>query len=67
MASGITSVPDVSLPPVASGSDLERSRSRLETGVARARGGSTPLRGLCPTFTMQQKERLIRRLQEELE
>eukprot|EP00969_Alexandrium_andersonii_P031130 1358716-Alexandrium_andersonii.AAC.1 len=65
-ASGIASATDVSLPPIASGSDLERSRSRLGTGVARAKGGSTPLRGLSPTYTMQQKEQLTKRLLEEL-
>eukprot|EP00969_Alexandrium_andersonii_P369652 15475627-Alexandrium_andersonii.AAC.1 len=64
--SGGASLSDVSLPPVGAGSDFERSRSRLATGVAKANGGSTPLRGLSPTYTLQQREQLIKRLQDEL-
>eukprot|EP00969_Alexandrium_andersonii_P238369 10521039-Alexandrium_andersonii.AAC.1 len=51
---------------MADGSELDRSRSRLGAGVARAKGGSTPMSGLRPTYTLQQREQLIRRLQEEL-
>eukprot|EP00969_Alexandrium_andersonii_P030068 1311060-Alexandrium_andersonii.AAC.1 len=55
--SGVTSMGDVSLPPVGVSSDLDRSRSRLASGVAKAKGGSTPLRGLSPTYALQQRER----------
>eukprot|EP00969_Alexandrium_andersonii_P057681 2542240-Alexandrium_andersonii.AAC.1 len=51
---------------MADGTELDRSRSRLGTGVARAKGGSTPMRGLSPTYTLQQREQLIKRLQDEL-
>eukprot|EP00969_Alexandrium_andersonii_P348270 15399908-Alexandrium_andersonii.AAC.1 len=44
---GAASIPDVGLPPVASGSDLERSRSRLGVGVVRARGAA-PSSGAQP-------------------
>eukprot|EP00969_Alexandrium_andersonii_P016666 730182-Alexandrium_andersonii.AAC.1 len=64
--SGETSVGDISLPPVGARSDLERSRSRLASGVAKAKGGSAPLRGLSPTYTLRQREQLIKRLQDEL-
>eukprot|EP00969_Alexandrium_andersonii_P001896 83880-Alexandrium_andersonii.AAC.1 len=60
------SVESMTRPPMADGSELDRSRSRLLTGVAKAKGGSAPMRGLRPTYTLQQREQLVRRLQEEL-
>eukprot|EP00969_Alexandrium_andersonii_P183838 8123702-Alexandrium_andersonii.AAC.1 len=51
---------------MADGSELDRSRSRLGAGAARAKGGGTPLRGLSPTYTLQQRGQLIKRLQDEL-
>eukprot|EP00969_Alexandrium_andersonii_P142768 6311874-Alexandrium_andersonii.AAC.1 len=64
--SGTASVEGMNRPPMADGSELERSRARLVTGVAKAKGGSTPMRGLSPTYTLQQRGQLIRRLHEEL-
>eukprot|EP00969_Alexandrium_andersonii_P021765 952907-Alexandrium_andersonii.AAC.1 len=64
--SGAVSMENVSLPPVGTGSDFDWFRSRLGAGVAKAKGGSTPLRGLSPTYTLQQREQLIKRLQDEL-
>eukprot|EP00969_Alexandrium_andersonii_P341337 15088154-Alexandrium_andersonii.AAC.1 len=67
MIFGVVSASDVNLPPIESGSGLDRSRSRLGTGAARVGGGSSPLPGLSPAYTLQQKDRLTQRLQEELE
>eukprot|EP00969_Alexandrium_andersonii_P359882 15454142-Alexandrium_andersonii.AAC.1 len=60
------SMESASHPPVADRSQLDRSRSRLGMSVAKAKGGSTPMNGLSPTYTLQQREALIQRLQEEL-
>eukprot|EP00969_Alexandrium_andersonii_P053403 2347682-Alexandrium_andersonii.AAC.1 len=42
--SGAVSMESASPPPMADGSELDRSRSRLGTGTARPKGGSTPMR-----------------------
>eukprot|EP00969_Alexandrium_andersonii_P206227 9111462-Alexandrium_andersonii.AAC.1 len=42
--SGAASMESAGLPQMAETPELDRSRSRLGTGVARAKGGSTPSR-----------------------
>eukprot|EP00969_Alexandrium_andersonii_P292321 12920084-Alexandrium_andersonii.AAC.1 len=57
----------VSIASLGSPSNLERSRSRLGAQSGALVGGATtPIRGISPTSTMQQKEQLAKRLQDEL-
>ena len=60
------SVDPVVHPPMADASDNERSRSRIFEGVAVAKAAVPQQRGFSPSYTLQQREAQIRRLQEEL-
>eukprot|EP00969_Alexandrium_andersonii_P299131 13224376-Alexandrium_andersonii.AAC.1 len=64
--SGMSSAAGAGHPPMADIADGDRSRCRLDMGVAKAKAHVSPLRGPSPSYTLQQRNAQIQRLQEEL-
>eukprot|EP00975_Prorocentrum_lima_P024070 5065934-Prorocentrum_lima.AAC.1 len=64
--SGMSTAVGMGNPPMADTIEGDRSRSRLGPEVPRAKAQLSPLRGLSPSYTLQQRDAQIQRLQSEL-
>eukprot|EP00969_Alexandrium_andersonii_P224813 9928414-Alexandrium_andersonii.AAC.1 len=64
--SGMSAAVGVGNPPMADVAESDRSRSRLGPEVPNAKAHVSPLRGLSPSYTLQQRDARIQWLQSEL-